>query len=104
MGFATGGITISSGMGATTAPHIVLPVDPSQQDNASQKTDSRAATSEAQTGQGIVMAEGADEAASRLSYDRPSGQQSRAISAYQSVAWQQRREAVQQMVNVDLYA
>ncbi len=104
MAFATSGITISSGMGSTTAPHIVLPADPTQQESSGQNASSRAASTSAQTGQGIIMAEGADEAASRLSYDRPSGQQNRAISAYQSVAWQQRREAVQQMVNVDLYA
>ncbi len=52
----------------------------------------------------VVFADGAEEAAEQLMYDQPSPKQSRAIYAYQDVAMQERRNQIQQMVSVDLYA
>ncbi|WP_409419948.1 hypothetical protein ABHF91_08855 [Pseudaeromonas sp. ZJS20] len=43
-------------------------------------------------------------AAARLRYDQPSGRESRAVAAYQTVARQERREQVQSLIQVDLYA
>ena len=54
---------------------------------------------------GIVrLDEGAEQAAERLSYDQPSGWQGKATFAYQSVSRQEKREQLQQMLRVDLYA
>lgn len=46
----------------------------------------------------------AEDAAERLTYDQPSGRQNKALSAYHSVARQEKRDAIQQMLTVDLYA
>lgn len=43
-------------------------------------------------------------AAARLRYDQPSGRESRAVAAYQTVARQERREQLQSLIQVDLYA
>ena len=40
----------------------------------------------------------------QLSYDQPSGREGRALMAYQTVATQSRRDELQQMLRVDLYA
>ena len=71
-----------------------------------QSTDAVAeSTSQRQTSSGVVlMEEGAEEEAERLSYDQPSGRQNKALFAYDSVALQQKREQLQQMLHVDLYA
>ena len=72
-----------------------------------QSTDAvaEATTSERQRSNGVVlMQEGAEEEAERLSYDQPSGRQNKALFAYDSVALQQKREQLQQMLHVDLYA
>ena len=52
----------------------------------------------------VLMQAGAEEEAERLSYDQPSGRQNKALVAYDSVALQQKREQLQQMMHVDLYA
>ena len=52
----------------------------------------------------VLMQAGAEEEAERLSYDQPSGRQNKALAAYDSVALQQKREQLQQMLHVDLYA
>lgn len=58
-----------------------------------------------QSAAGIVrLDEGAEQAAERLSYDQPSGWQGKATFAYQSVSRQEKREQLQQMLRVDLYA
>lgn len=58
-----------------------------------------------QNSAGIVrLDEGAEQAAERLSYDQPSGWQGKATFAYQSVSRQEKREQLQQMLRVDLYA
>jgi len=64
-----------------------------------------AATSQRQSSNGVVLMQaGAEEEAERLSYDQPSGRQNKALVAYDSVALQQKREQLQQMLHVDLYA
>lgn len=40
----------------------------------------------------------------KTSYDEPDGRTQRALEAYQSLAGQQKREALQQLLSVDLYA
>ena len=52
----------------------------------------------------MVFADGAEEAAEKLSYDQPSPKQSRAIYAYKDIALQDRRSQIEQMVRVDMYA
>lgn len=52
----------------------------------------------------LLMAEGAEEAAERLSYDQPSGREGRALNAYQSIARQEKRDELQQMLRLDIYA
>ncbi len=52
----------------------------------------------------VLTSEGAEEAAEQLSYDQPSGREGRALMAYQTVATQSRRDELQQMLRVDLYA
>ena len=52
----------------------------------------------------LLMADGAEEAAERLSYDQPSGREGRAVSAYQSIARQEKRDELQQMLRLDIYA
>ncbi len=42
--------------------------------------------------------------AGRTGYDNPSGQNQRALEAYKSLANQQKREEIQQMFSVDLFA
>lgn len=42
--------------------------------------------------------------ADRTGYDNPSGQNQRALEAYKSFANQQKREEIQQMFSVDLFA
>ena len=62
-------------------------------------------TNQRQNSNGVVlMQEGAEEEAERLSYDQPLGRQNKALVAYDSVALQQKREQLQQMMHVDLYA
>ncbi len=62
-------------------------------------------TSQRQRSNGVVLMQaGAEEEAERLSYDQPSGRQNKALVAYDSVALQQKREQLQQMLHVDLYA
>ena len=62
-------------------------------------------TSQRQSSSGVVLMQaGAEEEAERLSYDQPSGRQNKALVAYDSVALQQKREQLQQMLHVDLYA
>ena len=61
--------------------------------------------SQGQSSNGVVLMQaGAEEEAERLSYDQPSGRQNKALVAYDSVALQQKREQLQQMLHVDLYA
>ena len=61
--------------------------------------------SQSQSSNGVVLMQaGAEEEAERLSYDQPSGRQNKALVAYDSVALQQKREQLQQMLHVDLYA
>ncbi len=52
----------------------------------------------------VLMADGAEEAAERLGYDQPSGREGRAVSAYQSIARQERRDELQQLLRLDVYA
>ncbi len=52
----------------------------------------------------LRMAEGAEEAAERLSYDQPSGREGRAVNAYQSIARQEKRDELQQLLRLDIYA
>ncbi len=52
----------------------------------------------------IQLDDGAAEEAERLSYDQPEGRQGKAIYAYQAISTQPRRDALQQMLKVDLYA
>lgn len=60
---------------------------------------------QSQSSNGVVLMQaGAEEEAERLSYDQPSGRQNKALVAYDSVALQQKREQLQQMLHVDLYA
>ena len=44
------------------------------------------------------------QSADRTGYDSPSGQNQRALDAYKSFANQQKREEIQQMFSVDLFA
>ena len=71
----------------------------------SSESVTEAATSQRQSSNGVVLMQaGAEEEAERLSYDQPSGRQNKALVAYDSVALQQKREQLQQMMHVDLYA
>ncbi|MGL4753665.1 MAG: hypothetical protein ACRCXB_14895 [Aeromonadaceae bacterium] len=76
---------------ATTASATARPAS-SEQHSATSRAD-------------VVQVDAAaTEEAERLSYDQPDGRQGRAVYAYQSVSMQPRREALQQMLKVDLYA
>lgn len=67
--------------------------------------ETAASQSQGQSSNGVVLMQaGAEEEAERLSYDQPSGRQNKALVAYDSVALQQKREQLQQMLHVDLYA
>lgn len=62
-------------------------------------------TASRQNSTGVLLVdEGAEQAAERLSYDQPSGRQGKASYAYESVSRQEKREQLQQMLRVDLYA
>lgn len=77
----------------------VAPARPPQADEVDEQAAGR------QNSAGIVrLDEGAEQAAERLSYDQPSGWQGKATFAYQSVSRQEKREQLQQMLRVDLYA
>jgi len=77
----------------------VAPARPPQADEVDEQAAGR------QSLAGIVgLDEGAEQAAERLSYDQPSGWQGKATFAYQSVSRQEKREQLQQMLRVDLYA
>ncbi len=77
----------------------VAPARPPQADEVNEQAAGR------QNSAGIVrLDEGAEQAAERLSYDQPSGWQGKATFAYQSVSRQEKREQLQQMLRVDLYA
>jgi hypothetical protein len=52
----------------------------------------------------LLVSDEAQEAAEQLTYDQPSGREGKALMAYQSVATQSRRDELQQMLRVDLYA
>lgn len=67
--------------------------------------ETAASQRQSQSSNGVVLMQaGAEEEAERLSYDQPSGRQNKALVAYDSVALQQKREQLQQMLHVDLYA
>jgi len=77
----------------------VAPARPPQADEVDEQAAGR------QNSAGIVrLDEGAEQAAERLSYDQPSGWQGKVTFAYQSVSRQEKREQLQQMLRVDLYA
>ena len=77
----------------------VAPARPPQADEVDEQAAGR------QSSAGIErLDEGAEQAAERLSYDQPSGWQGKATFAYQSVSRQEKREQLQQMLRVDLYA
>ena len=77
----------------------VAPARPPQADEVDEQAAGR------QSLAGIVrLDDGAEQAAERLSYDQPSGWQGKATFAYQSVSRQEKREQLQQMLRVDLYA
>lgn len=68
-------------------------------------TEVREQASQRQSSAGIVLSSnGAEEAAERLSYDQPSGRQGKAVVAYESVSRQEKRDQLQQMLRVDMYA
>ncbi|GAA4492642.1 hypothetical protein [Pseudaeromonas paramecii] len=72
--------------------------------SATQAPQVQAATG-ATTNPGILQVDpDAVAAAARLRYDQPSGRESRAVAAYQTVARQERREQLQSLIQVDLYA
>lgn len=52
----------------------------------------------------LLVSDEAQEAAEQLTYDQPSGREGKALMAYKSVATQTRRDELQQMLRVDLYA
>lgn len=70
-------------------------------DRTSEETSEQSQSRNADT---LVFADGAEEAAEKLSYDQPSPKQSRAIYAYKDIALQDRRSQIEQMVRVDMYA
>ena len=75
---------------------------PSQ--SASQNTQNATPQGQGVKSSAEVMALLDTEQLSRASYDEPDQRQQKAISAYQSFASQDKREQLQQMFAVDLYA
>ncbi|WP_024873027.1 hypothetical protein [Tolumonas lignilytica] len=70
-------------------------------DRASEETTEQSGKTTSDT---VLFADGAEEAAEKLTYDQPSPKQSRAIYAYKDIAFQDRRAQIEQMVRVDMYA
>ena len=81
----------------------ITPLRPQQSTDA--VAEATTSQRQSQSSNGVVLMQaGAEEEAERLSYDQPSGRQNKALVAYDSVALQQKRERLQQMLHVDLYA
>ena len=84
----------------------ITPLRPQSSEAVAETASSqRQSQGQGQSSNGVVLMQaGAEEEAERLSYDQPSGRQNKALVAYDSVALQQKREQLQQMMHVDLYA